>query len=80
MKAAISIGLSVLTVLTLWIGVTLLIFPPIAAYLGWRNYKDYLQKVPAASRADRALALLPLLAAVAVFVGGFWMLNTQYNA
>lgn len=80
MKAAISLALSALTVLTLWLVLPLFLLPPIAAYLGWKSYRGSVRRDPVLGALRRMRALVPLVVAVLVFGWGFWLLTTQYRA
>lgn len=74
-----SLLLSLLGVLTAWMGITVFIFPPLAAYLGWRHFRRFVTLHPNAPDGARLLALLPALVALAVFAWGFWLISTQYK-
>ena len=79
MTLALSLFFSLVGYLTAWIGVSIVIFPPIAAYFGWRYYQAFLLEVPSPIDAEQAMALLPLVIAILVFVWGCWLM-ADYKA
>ena len=79
MKAVFSILLSALTYWTIWLGITLFVLPPIAAYFGWQFYREVLALIPKPTTVKLVFALVPLLVAIGIFVWGFWLINFEYN-
>ena len=78
-KAIASLFLSFLAINLVWLGLTLFVLPPIAAWLGWSFYQQSARNNAFTHPIGRLVHLLPLLAAIASFVWGMWILNTGYN-
>jgi hypothetical protein len=77
--AAISLLLSMLGLFTIFLVIPIFILQPIATILGFKSYREFVRRNPNAAFVSRAIAALPLIIAIAVFVFGFWLLSTQYN-
>ncbi len=77
--AAKSSYLSMLGYFTIFLGLPMFILQPVAAVLGLKAYCAFVQRNANAKIISRAFAALPLIIAIAVFVFGFWLLNTEYN-
>lgn len=58
----------------------LFVLPPIAAWLGWSFYRRGVRSGACDSMPGKLAHLLPLLAAMASFAWGMWMMATQYSA
>jgi hypothetical protein len=63
----------------LWLVVPLLVLPPIGLVLGFRSYRQFKQANSTGSVLQLLFELVPMAFAAAVFVFGFYLLNTQYN-
>jgi len=79
-KALASLLLSFLTLITFALVLPLFVLPPIAAWLGWSFYRQGARNGACVSLPGKLTHLLPLLAAIASFAWGMWMMATQYNA
>lgn len=79
MKPVVSVLLSFIAASSAWLILPVLIFPPIAAVLGWSFYKEGFQHGLCESSLGKLLHLLPLLIAVSSFIWGMYLLNTEYK-
>ncbi len=75
-----SLALSVLTYLTAFLMLPVLIFPPIAFFLGVKSYRAGGRRLPARSGKAKLVAALPMLFAVTTFVLLLTLINTGYRA
>ncbi len=74
-----SVVCSAMGFVLLWLVIPLLVLPPIGFVLGFRSYRKFRQASPTSTVLPQLLALVPMTFAVAVFVLGFYLFNTQYN-
>lgn len=74
--AALSILLSAVSYFTFWMGLPVLIFPPLAFYFGWRAYRDAEVGSAKPAGARRAFQAVPMIVAVLCFVYEFHLLNS----
>lgn len=77
--ALISLFLTVLSVFTFWLVVPLFILPPLAAYVGYRYYRQQSQHHRPVSGFRRLLCLMPMLLAIVAFLLELYIFNTEYR-
>jgi hypothetical protein len=76
----LSLFLTLLSALTLWLAITVFILPPLAAYVGYRAYRAQLERQPRVSRSRKLLWLLPMLLAIVAMPLELYVLNAGYRA
>lgn len=78
--ALLSLFLTLLSVLTLWLAITVFILPPLAAYVGYRAYRAQRQRHPSMTRTQKLVWLLPMLLAIVAMPVELYVINTGYRA
>jgi hypothetical protein len=76
---ALSLALTILAILTLFLLVPPLILLPLACFFGYKFFKASRLKHPQRSLPRTLLALVPMVLPVVVFVFFFYAYTTQYN-
>ena len=79
-QAFVSLFLSALTVMLVWLILPVFVLPPIAAWLGWRVFRQSKCQHGGTFLICKLAHLVPLTAAVAVFAWGMWLIQTGYRA
>ena len=69
--AALSLLLSVMSVLTLWLIIPVFVLPPLAFFIGYKAYR--------ASRSRKLLSCVPMAVAVAAFFLDVYILSVGYR-
>ena len=77
---ALSLALSVLTILTAWMMVTVFILPPFAFYYGYKAYQARRRKPGPFGLMAKLMAMLPMALSVAIFVLVMVAINMGYKA
>jgi len=77
---ALSLALSVLSLLTVWMMVTVFILPPLAFYTGYKAYQARRRRPGPRSVIRTLVSALPMVLSVAVFALILTMINTGYQA
>lgn len=77
--ALLSLVLTLLSALTFWLAIPIFIFPPLAAYAGYRAYRTRRQHHPRMGRMQKIVWLLPMLLAIVALPLELYVLNTGYR-
>jgi hypothetical protein len=75
----LSLFLTLLSALTLWLAITVFILPPLAAYVGYRAYRTQRQRQPYMSRTQKLVWMLPMLLAIVAMPLELYVLNAGYR-
>lgn len=76
--APLSLVLTFLSVLTLWLVVPMFILPPLAFYCGLRSWRA--SRLRQRGVIGKVLAVLPMVLAIAALPLDLYLLNTGYRA
>ncbi len=77
--AAISIALSLLSVLTIWLVIPIFILPPLAFYFGLKAHRRFQANNPTPTSLAEFLSLAPIFLSVAAFLFGVYLITTGYR-
>lgn len=75
--AALSVFLSVASYFMLFLFVPIFILPPLAFYVGLQAYKTFVFYQPQAIRVKKALASLPMILGIAIFIFEIYLINSS---